>query len=82
VRLTTAAERDRLLAACRREAVHLEMRDIYALSNEAERLKAFREKGQRRVGPDTPDRRHWLDLIRGLPVAAGECAGRASSPSR
>jgi hypothetical protein len=67
VQLITAEERDRLLAACKREAVHLEMRDTYAMDNEAERLAAFLATGRREEGADdAPDRRYWLDLIRSV----------------
>jgi Family of unknown function (DUF6879) len=66
VQLTTAAERDRLLATCAREAVHLEMRDSYAMHDEAERLAAFLATGKRNDGADAPDRRYWLDLVRSV----------------
>lgn len=63
MRLTTADERDRLLATCAREAVHLEMRDAYAVHSEAERFATFLATGQRNDAADAPDRRYWLDLI-------------------
>ena len=65
MRLTTAEERDRLLDACEREAVHLEMRDAYAVQNEAERFAAFLATG-RYAGDDDPDRQEWSNRIRAL----------------
>jgi len=65
VRLTTAQERDRLLDTCEREAVHLEMRDTYAVQNEAARFAAFLATG-RYAGDDDPDRREWLNRIQAL----------------
>ena len=64
MQLVTAEERDKLLAACTREAVHLEMRDSYVMHDEAERLAAFLASGRRDDGADAPDRQHWLDLVR------------------
>jgi hypothetical protein len=66
VRLITGEERDKLLAACEREAVHLEMRDTYALTREAERLATFLATGRRDHEAEAPARRHWTALIRGL----------------
>jgi hypothetical protein len=66
VRLVTADERDQLLAACQREAVHLELRDSYALENEAERLARFKAVGRRDEDNDAPDRRRWLALVSGV----------------
>jgi hypothetical protein len=65
VRLTTAEERDRLLATCEREAVHLEMRDAYAVQNETARLAAFLATG-RYTDDEDPDRQEWLNRIRAL----------------
>ncbi|WP_043668361.1 DUF6879 family protein [Streptomyces xylophagus] len=52
-----------LLAGCERSAVHLEMRDVYAVTGEAERLAAWRD-GHRL---DPADRaswwRPWLSLV-------------------
>jgi hypothetical protein len=75
VQLITAEERNRLLASCQREAVHLELRDAYAVRNEAERLALFAATG-RYHGADAPDRRQWLDLIRGV-THAGKRVRRA-----
>jgi hypothetical protein len=61
-------ERDRLLDSCQREAVHLELRDAYAIHSEAERFAAFLATG-RYTGTDAPDRRQWLDRIRALTQA-------------
>jgi hypothetical protein len=76
VRLVSAAERDRLLETCQREAAHLEMRDAYALRNEAERLARFAALGRRDDANDAPDRRRWLGLIHGL-VSTGRQVRRA-----
>ncbi|HKC76289.1 MAG TPA: hypothetical protein VKF37_19120 [Chloroflexota bacterium] len=75
MQLTTAEERNRLLAACKREAVHLELRDVYAVQNEAERFALFLATG-RYHGADAVDRQHWLDLIRSV-TQAGKRIRRA-----
>jgi hypothetical protein len=76
VRLTTAEERDALLANCQREALHLEMRDLYAIHGEAERFGRFLATGQRDDDASAPDRRYWLDLV-GRLTAAGKLVRRA-----
>jgi len=75
VRPTTAEERDGLLATCEREAVHLEMRDAYAIHGEAERFATFLATGKRDDAMDAPDRRYWLDLV-GRVTQAGRCMRR------
>ncbi len=75
MQLITAEERNRLLASCQREAVHLELRDAYAVQNEAERFALFVATG-RYQGADAPDRRQWLDLIRSV-TQAGKRVRRA-----
>jgi hypothetical protein len=66
VQLISGEERDRLLAHCQREAIHLEMRDSYALSSEAERLAAFLATGTRDRAAEAPERRYWSELVQGL----------------
>jgi hypothetical protein len=66
VQVVTAEQRDKLLATCEREAVHLEMRDTYALSTEAERFAKFLATGIRERDEEEPDRRYWTDLVQGL----------------
>jgi len=75
VQLTTAEERNRLLANCQREAIHLELRDAYAVQNEAERFALFVATG-RYQGADASDRQQWLDLIRSV-TQAGKRVRRA-----
>jgi hypothetical protein len=48
-----------------REAVHLELRDTYAIHSEAERFATFLATG-RYTGADAPDRRQWLDRIQAM----------------
>jgi hypothetical protein len=77
VQLTTAEVRDQLLTSCEREAVHLELRDTYAIHSETERFAAFLATGQRADGaPQAPDRRYWLDMIRSV-TGAGRRVRRA-----
>ncbi|HSW66084.1 MAG TPA: hypothetical protein VLI54_03020 [Bacillota bacterium] len=66
MQLTTAEERDRLLASCEREAVHLEMRDSYAIQSEAERFAAFLATGRRDHAAEAPEWQYWRGIIRGL----------------
>jgi hypothetical protein len=75
VRLTTAEERNGLLANCQRVAVHLELRDTYAVQNEAERFALF-VATNRYEGGEAPDRRQWLDLVRSI-TQAGKRVRRA-----
>ena len=66
MQLISGEERDRLLASCRREATHLEMRDSYALRGEARRFAAFLANGRRDRAAEAPERRAWVELIHGL----------------
>ena len=65
MQLTTLEERNRLLDGCESEAVHLELRDSYAIHAEAKRFATFMTTG-RYTGADAPDRRQWLDRIRAM----------------
>ena len=66
MQLIRAGQRDDLLANCEREAVHLELRDGYAIHSEAERFGRFIATGVYDHGGDAPDRAQWLDLMRRL----------------
>jgi hypothetical protein len=76
VQLISGTERDRLLAGCRHEAVHLEMRDSYALSQEAKRFAAFLATGRRDRPAEAPERRYWSELVQGL-IGTGRRVRRA-----
>lgn len=76
MRLVTADERNRMVAACQREALHLEMRDSYHISDEAARLAAFRATGQRDTSHNSAERTQWLAMVRGL-TSAGKRLRRA-----
>jgi len=76
VRLITARERDELLTNCARQAVHLELRDNYAVHGEAERLASFISTGQYDHTMDAPDRRAWQDMVRRV-TQAGRQVRRA-----
>jgi hypothetical protein len=69
VRLVTAEERDRLLATCQREAVHLEMRDVYGITSEAKQFADFLATGVRDLEAEVPDWQYWTGLIRGVRLA-------------
>jgi hypothetical protein len=66
VRPATADERNRLLAACERETVHLELRDFYGVAGDAERFAKFKELGYRDLEAEAAEVRPWTDLIRGV----------------
>ena len=71
MRLISGQERDRLLAGCQREALHLEMRDIYAVSTEADRFARFLATGTRDHEAEAPERQHWTQLVDHL-IRAGK----------
>ncbi|MFE6287691.1 DUF6879 family protein [Streptomyces sp. NPDC057877] len=52
-----------LLAACTRSAVHLEMRDQYGISDEAEAFSTWRRSGQRDTDPTSENWASWVTLI-------------------
>ncbi|MER6377644.1 DUF6879 family protein [Streptomyces mirabilis] len=64
-----------LLASCERSAVHLEMRDAYAVDEEADDLDAWRRTGQRDADPTSAYWAPWVDLISGA-VARGVAVRR------
>jgi hypothetical protein len=76
VQLITGEERDELLARCQREAIHLEMRDSYALSQEAKRFATFLATGTRDRAAEAPERQHWSELVQRL-TRAGKRVRRA-----
>jgi hypothetical protein len=71
LRLISSEERDRLLASFKSEALHLEMRDIYAIEDEGERLARFLERGYRDHDAETEERRPWMTLVQDA-ISAGK----------
>jgi hypothetical protein len=63
LKLITSKERDGLLANFKREALHLEMRDAYAIEDEAERLARFLARGYRNHDAEAEERRPWTTLV-------------------
>ncbi|MFB7397659.1 DUF6879 family protein [Streptomyces sp. NPDC056460] len=55
---------DELLGAARHSAIHLEMRDGYAVPDEAEDYRRWRETGERDVDPDSPYWAPWVQMVR------------------
>jgi hypothetical protein len=55
-----------LLVGCQREAVHLELRDTYAIHTEAERFDRFMATGRYDHEAEAPDRQKWQSLIRSI----------------
>jgi hypothetical protein len=64
LKLITSEERDELLVSFKREALHLEMRDVYAVEEEGERLARFLERGYRDHDIEAEERRPWMTLVR------------------
>ncbi|MFE2556684.1 DUF6879 family protein [Streptomyces sp. NPDC059352] len=54
---------DQLFAAARRSAVHLEMRDGYAVADEAEDYGHWSETGERDADPASPYWAPWVDMV-------------------
>ncbi|MCX2970583.1 MULTISPECIES: DUF6879 family protein [Streptomyces] len=67
---------DELLDSAERSAVHLEMRDVYAVSHENEHFRMWKETGVRPTDPDSPYWKAWTTLIRRT-VARGVQVRRA-----
>ncbi|MFI1524654.1 DUF6879 family protein [Kitasatospora cineracea] len=66
-----------LLATTRHSAVHLEMRDSYGVSGEAEQFEVFRRTGARPdLDPEGEDWADWVPMIRSA-VARGVVVRRA-----
>ncbi|MET9673513.1 DUF6879 family protein [Streptomyces sp. NPDC006482] len=55
---------DQLFAVAQRSAVHLEMRDGYAVADEAEDYLRWQETGERDADPDSPYWAPWVDMVR------------------
>ncbi|MGH3670616.1 MAG: DUF6879 family protein, partial [Pseudonocardiaceae bacterium] len=63
MRLISGEERDNLLANFQHEALHLEMRDVYALEDEERRLAQFLERGSRDHDAEAEERQPWMTLV-------------------
>jgi hypothetical protein len=61
--LVSSEERDKLLTSFKREALHLEMRDVYAIEDEGERLARFLERGYRDHDAEVEERQSWMTLV-------------------
>ncbi|MGH3933198.1 MAG: DUF6879 family protein [Pseudonocardiaceae bacterium] len=61
--LISGKERDKLFTTFTREALHLEMRDVYAIKDEAERFVRFLERGHRDHDAEAEERQPWMTLI-------------------
>lgn len=76
MRLISGEERDELFITFRREALHLEMRDVYAVKDEAERFARFLAMGSRDHDAEAEERRPWMTLIQDA-TAVGKVFRRA-----
>lgn len=76
MKLISSEERDKLFTTFTREALHLEMRDVYAVQDEAERFARFLQRGYRDHGAEAEERRPWMTLIHDA-TAAGKVFRRA-----
>ncbi|RKN45821.1 DUF6879 family protein [Streptomyces hoynatensis] len=65
-----------LIASATRSAVHLEMRDVYAVAPENEQLAAWRASGRRNTDPDSAYWQGWSRIVRRA-VARGVTVRRA-----
>lgn len=63
MKLISGEERDELLASFQHEALHLEMRDEYALEDEEERLARFLKRGSRDHNAEAEERQPWMTLV-------------------
>lgn len=75
LKLITGKERDELLANFKREALHLEMRDVYAIEDETQRLARYQQKGHRDHDAEAEERRPWMALVQDA-VSAGKILRR------
>jgi hypothetical protein len=64
LKLISSEERGAFLASFEREAVHLEMRDVYAVEDERGRFARFLERGYRDHDAEAEERQPWMTLIR------------------
>lgn len=65
-----------LLSGCQRSAVHLEMRDQYGVSDEADGFSTWLRTGQRDTDPSSESWASWVELI-SRAVARGVTVRRA-----
>ncbi|MGI9001397.1 MAG: DUF6879 family protein [Pseudonocardia sp.] len=61
--LISSEERDKFFSTFERAALHLEMRDAYAVKDETQRFASFLEKGYRDHVAEAEERRPWITLI-------------------
>jgi hypothetical protein len=62
--LLTAEQWADLFTSTRRETLHLEMRDWYAVEDEKERFARFLQTGRRDHEAEYEERRPWLEMVR------------------
>ncbi|MFE9737354.1 DUF6879 family protein [Streptomyces sp. NPDC006477] len=55
---------DELLASARHTAIHLEMRDVYTVQDEADDYQRWRETGERDVDPASAYWAPWVAMVR------------------
>ncbi|MBP2403496.1 DUF6879 family protein [Streptomyces syringium] len=67
---------DELLASAKRSAVHLEMRDVYGVGDEAQDFERWARTGERDIDPTSDYWAPWVDLIQRT-VARGVAVRRA-----
>ncbi|MFC9943352.1 DUF6879 family protein [Streptomyces pratensis] len=67
---------DELLQAAGQSAVHLEMRDVYGVGDEADDFERWRRTGQRDADPASAYWAPWVDLVSGA-AARGVTVRRA-----
>ncbi|MGH3696679.1 MAG: DUF6879 family protein [Pseudonocardiaceae bacterium] len=63
MKLISSEERDAFFISFKHEAVHLELRDVYAVADEKERFARFLERGYRDHDAETQERQPWITLI-------------------
>ncbi len=76
MKLISGEERDGFFTTFKRAALHLEMRDVYAVKDEAERFARFLETGYRDHDAEAEERRPWMTMIQDA-TAAGKVFRRA-----
>jgi hypothetical protein len=76
VELISDEQRDRFFTTFQHKALHLEMRDIYAVKDEEQRFRWFLERGYRDHQAEAEQRRPWITLIQNS-IAAGKVFRRA-----
>jgi hypothetical protein len=69
LKIISSEERDAFFGTFEREAVHVEMRDIYSVKSERERFARFLEKGYRDHDAEAEYRQPWITLIQEAVVA-------------